>query len=131
MREQEKALENIDDLLIKKNLQKEISQKKIDDAKKKKDEIDAKIAKLKKEQALANARFKTLERKKRTHEIIQMGALMEKYFGFKNHFEAQAFFSELVKHQNIIDSISLKIPAASAELERIANEKNKEQKETP
>lgn len=105
MREKEETLENLEKLLIEKNLQKEISQKKIDAAKKKKDEIEAKIVKLKKEQVLATARFKTLERKKRTHEIIQMGALMEKYFGFKNHLEAQAFFSELIKHQNVIDTI--------------------------
>lgn len=74
------------------------------------DKIDEKLRQLKAKKQAILQREKTEERKRRTRELIQSGALIEKYFGLRNAAEVEAL-CEIVKSNSHYNEIMQRIQA--------------------
>lgn len=78
-----------------------------------KERAAAELAKIKAKRQAIQQRAKTKERKERTHRLIQMGALIEKYFGFCTPQEVEAFCqlncADEQQKQQVVDAVKQKV----------------------
>lgn len=81
--------------------------------------IDEQISKLKAQKQSILNREKARERKERTHRLIQIGAIIEKYFGIHSPEEAEALgmisVTNMEKFREISEAIAEKVAQIKAE----------------